>query len=53
MRSDFLWGASTAANQVEGGWSEGGKGVSVIDVMAQGVEADHREETDGVLPGRY
>ncbi len=53
MRSDFLWGASTAANQVEGGWNEGGKGVSVIDVMAQGVEADHREETDGVLPGRY
>lgn len=53
MRSDFMWGASTAANQVEGGWQEGGKGVSVIDVMAQGARADHREETDGVLRGRY
>lgn len=48
---DFLWGASTAANQVEGGWNEGGKGVSVIDVQALG--AHGREETDGVLPGRY
>ncbi len=53
MKNDFLWGASTAANQVEGGWNEGGKGVSVIDVLAQGIKADHREETDGVLPGRY
>lgn len=51
MDEHFLWGASTAANQVEGGWREGGKGVSVIDVMAQG--AGHREETDGVVAGRY
>lgn len=28
----FLWGGSTAANQVEGGWNEGGKGLSVADV---------------------
>lgn len=49
---DFLWGASTAANQVEGGWNEGGKGVSVIDVQARG-ENCPREQTFGVLPGRY
>ncbi len=29
---DFLWGGATAANQFEGGWKEGGKGVSVSDV---------------------
>ena len=23
---DFLWGGATAANQLEGGWKEGGKG---------------------------
>lgn len=23
---DFLWGGATAANQIEGGWQEGGKG---------------------------
>lgn len=53
MTDEFLWGASMAANQVEGGWNEDGKGVSVMDVMAQGVSGDQREETDGVLPGRY
>ncbi len=29
---DFLWGGATAANQIEGGWNLGGKGLSVADV---------------------
>lgn len=29
---DFLWGASTSGFQVEGGYNEGGKGVSTTDV---------------------
>ena len=29
---NFLWGGATAANQLEGGWNEGGKGLSVADV---------------------
>ena len=28
----FLWGGAVAANQVEGGWKEGGKGLSVADI---------------------
>ena len=28
FREDFYWGGATAANQLEGGWQEGGKGVS-------------------------
>ena len=46
----FLWGASTAANQVEGGWNEDGMGVSVIDVQALGSHG--REVTDGIQPDR-
>ena len=29
----FLWGAATAANQVEGGYDQGGKGMSCFDVV--------------------
>ncbi len=47
---EFLWGASTAANQVEGGWNEDGKGISVIDVQALGPHG--REMTDGIQPDR-
>ncbi len=28
---DFLWGASSSAFQIEGGWNEGGKGMTVAD----------------------
>lgn len=33
----FLWGGATAANQVEGAFDEGGKGLSVQDVMPRGI----------------
>jgi len=29
---DFLWGGAVAANQIEGGWNLGGKGLSVADM---------------------
>ena len=34
---DFLWGGATAANQIEGAYAEGGKGLSIQDVMPQGI----------------
>jgi 6-phospho-beta-glucosidase len=39
----FLWGGATAANQVEGGYDQGGKGLSVQDVMPRGL-VDTRTE---------
>ncbi|MEB6409832.1 MULTISPECIES: glycoside hydrolase family 1 protein [Enterobacter] len=34
---DFLWGGAVAANQVEGAYLEGGKGLSTSDVQPRGV----------------
>ena len=48
----FLWGGAVAAHQVEGGWQEGGKGVSIADVMTAGRHGQPREITKGVLPGK-
>ncbi|MDO4414047.1 MAG: glycoside hydrolase family 1 protein [Erysipelotrichaceae bacterium] len=50
LSNDFLWGAATAANQIEGAYNEDGKGLSVIDVQACGPHG--REETDGVIEGK-
>ncbi|AMC93965.1 6-phospho-beta-glucosidase [Erysipelothrix larvae] len=32
----FLWGGATAANQCEGGFSEGGRGLANVDLIPQG-----------------
>lgn len=47
---NFLWGGATAANQFEGGIQEGGKGLSVPDVMTGGTKTTPRHVTDGILP---
>lgn len=52
LKKDFLWGGAVAANQLEGGWDKGGKGVSVIDVMTAGAHGVPREITDGIIPGK-
>jgi 6-phospho-beta-glucosidase len=41
--SGFLWGAATAANQLEGAYDEGGKGLSIQDVMPRGIVAPRTE----------
>jgi 6-phospho-beta-glucosidase len=33
----FLWGGATSANQIEGAYDEGGKGLSIQDVMPKGI----------------
>ncbi|MBN9211741.1 MAG: 6-phospho-beta-glucosidase [Microbacterium sp. 71-36] len=39
----FLWGGATAANQIEGAYDEGGKGLSVQDVMPNGISGPRTE----------
>ena len=36
FRKDFLWGGATAANQCEGGYNEGGRGLANVDVVPIG-----------------
>ncbi|WOV56330.1 6-phospho-beta-glucosidase [Enterococcus faecium] len=36
LRKDFLWGGATAANQCEGGYNEGGRGLANVDVAPIG-----------------
>lgn len=36
FNENFLWGGATAANQFEGGYRDGGKGLSVADVITSG-----------------
>lgn len=36
FRKDFLWGGATAANQAEGGYNEGGRGLANVDVIPHG-----------------
>ncbi|MEI3868098.1 glycoside hydrolase family 1 protein [Microbacterium sp. CCNWLW134] len=40
---DFLWGGATAANQIEGAYDQGGKGLSVQDVMPMGIVGPRTE----------
>ena len=39
----FLWGGATAANQIEGGWRQGGKGWSVSDAARAHFDADVKD----------
>ncbi|WP_455451115.1 6-phospho-beta-glucosidase [Streptococcus salivarius] len=61
MEKNFLWGAATAANQVEGGWNCDGRGPSLVDVLPHGEyrlpmmrgEMDyHSLPSDTYYPGR-
>ncbi len=50
---DFLWGGAVAAHQVEGGWDQGGKGVSIADVLTGGSHGVDRVITQEVKKDLY
>ena len=49
----FLWGGATAANQFEGGYREGGKGLSTSDVLTGGTHTLPRRITPELEEGTY
>ncbi|MFY4776576.1 6-phospho-beta-glucosidase BglA [Metabacillus sp. RGM 3146] len=53
LPKDFLWGGALAAHQFEGGWNEGGKGPSVVDVMTAGAHGVPRKITDKVEENEF
>lgn len=53
MKSDFLWGGATAANQCEGGWNKDGKGPSTADMMTGGTHTTSRRCTPVLEEGTY
>ena len=53
LSKDFLWGGAVAAHQVEGGWNEGGKGISIADALTGGSHGVARRITDEIIEGEY
>jgi len=49
----FLWGAATAAYQVEGAWNEGGKGESIWDRFAHRAHTISNGDTGDVACDHY
>lgn len=50
---DFYWGGATAANQLEGGWQEGGKGVSCADICTGGSATTSKRITPTLEEGTF
>ncbi len=48
---DFLWGGATAANQYEGGYISGGKGLSTLDAITGGSHTSPRMITYKTVEG--
>lgn len=53
LPNDFLWGGALAAHQFEGGWDQGGKGPSVVDVMTAGAHGVARQITATIEKDKF
>lgn len=51
--TNFFWGSSTAACQLEGGWNVDGKGVSIADITTSGTAAVPRQITPLIDESKY
>ena len=51
--SDFVWGAAAASYQIEGGWQDDGKGLSVWDVFSHRKGTIYNGDTGDVACDHY
>lgn len=49
LRKNFLWGGATAANQFEGAYNIGGKGLSIADVERGAGHGVKRQIDDEIM----
>lgn len=52
LPNDFMWGAGTAASQIEGAVYEDGKGLGIMDVMTGGTKTVSRVITNTIEEGK-
>ncbi|WP_297815832.1 6-phospho-beta-glucosidase [uncultured Lactobacillus sp.] len=53
LKDNFLWGGAVAAHQLEGGYNEDGKGLSIADFMTLGSHEHPRKLTETIEEGEY
>lgn len=53
FKEGFLWGGATAANQLEGGYLEGGKGLSCPDICTGGTHTTPKRITPVLEAGTF
>ena len=51
--TNFIWGAASASYQIEGGWKEGGKGLSIWDVFSHTPGKVSQGDTGDVACNHY
>lgn len=52
IKKDFFWGGSVAAHQMEGAWTEGGKGPGIMDFATAGSRDTPRQFTNEIEADR-
>lgn len=53
LKKDFLWGGAVAANQCEGAYNQGGKGLSIMDIVTAGTKDSQRRATMEIKDDSY
>lgn len=53
LGNDFLWGVSTSAYQIEGGWKDDNKGISIWDTFLNNKKNNHSGDNGNIACDHY